>query len=126
MRKILCLALPIIIFIGLLLFSHDNTRQTEDTSNSPVLDEIAESDRIIFAPAKIMLIEKGVSFDPDILLSAKWRERLDPSFNDSYEMQGTLRTESELEGVQIADTVVLPEKVELTGDLVIIASCVQE
>jgi hypothetical protein len=122
MGKILYLIVPLSILIVLFLCFQTNTRQTQAISNPFISNQQTDPEKEKFEPARKMLLESGVQFDPDILLSADWRERLDPSFINSYEMQTTLRTGNELKGVQIADTLVLPEKVELTGDLVIIAN----
>lgn len=78
----------------------------------------------MFEPARKLLLEKGVPFEPEVLLSSDWREQLSSSFNQINELQTTLRAENKMEGVQIADTIILPEKVELTGDLVILANTI--
>src|SRR4051794_36691245 len=68
-----------------------------------------------------MLRERGVPFDPDNLLDEDWRDKVVPKFAEMPEMQVSRRLGDRLEGVQLADILYLPEKVELTGDTVILA-----
>ncbi len=122
MRKSLFVIIASSIVVAPFLFSHNNTRQTQATSSLAIPPIQSDLKKEKFVPARKMLLEKGVSFDPDILLDDDWRQKLDPSFTLSYEMQTSLRTSDKLEGVVIADKLILPERVELTGDLVIIAN----
>ncbi|HEX8195586.1 MAG TPA: hypothetical protein VF571_05190 [Pyrinomonadaceae bacterium] len=68
-----------------------------------------------------LLKQKGVKFDPNILLYANWREKLRDTMATDPEFQENRRGTSKLKGAQLADTLVLPEQVELTGDTVIVA-----
>jgi hypothetical protein len=120
-RKLLFVIIASSAIVALFLFSQNNTRQTQATSTPIIPQSQSDLRKEKFAPARKMLLEKGVPFDPDILLDSDWRPKLDPSFTLGYEMQTSLRTSNKLEGVVIADKLILPEKVELTGDLVIIA-----
>ena len=83
----------------------------------------AELDRVHanFKKSKELLIKKGVPFDPDILLTANWRKTLATHFEQMPEMQEVRIGPRRLKGVQMAHTLYLPEKVELTGDTVILA-----
>jgi len=69
-----------------------------------------------------MLRDAGVPFDPDILLSPNWQNQLSPVLSGMAEMRTSLRASNKVSGVQIADTIILPEKVELTGDLFILTN----
>jgi len=69
-----------------------------------------------------MLLEKGVPFNPDILRSSDWQDGIAPSLSLIPELTTTLRTGSKLKGVQIADTLILPGDVELTGDTIFLAN----
>ena len=77
-----------------------------------------------FKPARDLLRRKGVPFEPELLLSSRWKEILAPKFAQMPEMRVTRRSGGKLKGVQLADTLYLPEKVELTGDTVILANYV--
>lgn len=83
----------------------------------------AELDRMIanFKKTKELLIKKGVPFNPDILMTPNWRKTLAPHFEQMPEMQEVKIGPGRLKGVQMAHTLYLPEKVELTGDTVILA-----
>jgi hypothetical protein len=95
------------------------------TSSTPSKSEqTLEEKRKAFEPARKLLLEKNISFEPEVLLSNGWRGKLKSSFNQIEEFKTTLRTSNKLEGVQIADTIILPEKLELTGDLVILANTI--
>jgi hypothetical protein len=83
--------------------------------------EVRERLRAQFGPAKKLLEKRGVPFDPETLLEPDWRERLAPAFDKMPEMQEERLGGARLKGVVLADTLYLPEKVELTGDTVIIA-----
>jgi hypothetical protein len=63
MRKVLFLAIPLSILIALLLFSRSNTQQTLATSNPIKSEERPDLQKSIFAPAKKLLLEKGVQFE---------------------------------------------------------------
>jgi hypothetical protein len=74
-----------------------------------------------FAPARELLKRKGVPFEPDLLLSRKWAQILAPKFAQMPEMRETRRLGKRFKGVQLGDILYLPEKVEITGDTVLLA-----
>ena len=93
--------------------------------SSPQADEEKarkEQVRKDFAPGRALLEQKGVPFEAEALLDPQWRVKLGPVLRQMYEMQVTRKAGRKLKGVQMADTLYLPEKVELTGDTVIIAN----
>jgi len=73
-----------------------------------------------FEKAKSLLVDKNVPFDPEILLTPHWRETLKSTFNQMPELQEVRRGTNRLKGVEVADTLYLPEKVRLEGDTVIL------
>ncbi|MEW6211453.1 MAG: hypothetical protein AB1631_24015 [Acidobacteriota bacterium] len=74
-----------------------------------------------FEPVRRLLIEKGVPFDPDVLLSQDWPARLAAVFAQMPEMQEVRYHKGSVKGVMLAKTLYLPEKNEMTGDTIIIA-----
>ena len=74
-----------------------------------------------FQAGKQLLKRKGVPFEPEELLKPRWQKRLCPKFAQMPEMNVTRRLGKRLHGVQLADVLYLPEKVELTGDTFILA-----
>jgi hypothetical protein len=73
-----------------------------------------------FLKFKQMLIEKGVPFEPNMLLEVGWQERLRNS-GFTQTLNSTYIADGKLDGTVIADTLYLPEKVEIKGDTVILA-----
>jgi hypothetical protein len=75
-----------------------------------------------FAYARALLVQKGVPFDPDLLLRQDWRSRLAGVFDSMPELRAERQELSgRLKGAYLAGTLVLPEKVVATGDVVILA-----
>ena len=74
-----------------------------------------------FERAQSLLVNKRVPFDPEILLTEDWRNKLKSTFDQMPELQEVRRGTNRLKGVEIAHTLYLPEKVSLEGDTVIIA-----
>ncbi|HEV3467988.1 MAG TPA: hypothetical protein VG148_01595 [Pyrinomonadaceae bacterium] len=95
-------------------------QQSPQETDEPGPDE-RERRRKEFKPAKDLLEKKGVPFEAETLLDPDWRARLAPAFAGMAEMRAERRAGRRLKGVQLADTLYLPEKVELTEDTVIIA-----
>lgn len=78
--------------------------------------------RAAFRTAREMLLREGVPFDPDLLMDGDWRRKLAPSFARMPAMQTVRKGGDKLQGVQLAHTLYLPEKVELTGDTVLLVN----
>lgn len=75
-----------------------------------------------FYKARVMLLQRGVPFDPDILLEPDWRSILQPVFDQMPEMKRMLRLSS-LSGVVMADTLYVPAQVTTgTGPTVILVN----
>ncbi len=74
-----------------------------------------------FKSSRELLNKHGVLFDPNILLEGDWKKKLAPSLALMREFQDVREGGQKMEGVQLADTLLLPERVELTGDTVVIA-----
>src|SRR5262249_13833618 len=80
-----------------------------------------ESRKANFQYARDLLLLKGVPFDPDLLLDSDWPAKLAPVCERMPEMQATRFEREPLDGLQLAGTLYLPERVELQGDTVILA-----
>ncbi len=85
------------------------------------LQDNYEQKRAGFSSGRELLIRKGVPFDPDILLDDDWRERIEPFLSQMPQMSRVRQMSNRLSGAQLADTLYLPEKIELTGDTIIVA-----
>lgn len=91
-----------------------------DTLNTP---RIIKARRIAaFKPGRDLLIANGFLLEPNLLLENNWRNRVRNVIRRMPQFQEVRRTENTISGVQLADTLILPEGVELTGDTVIIAN----
>jgi len=84
--------------------------------------EKREKRRRAFARSANQLRQAGLPFDPYELTEPGWQERLGPRLLEMPEMKKTRTVDSDhLEGVYLADTLYLPEKMIGTGDVVILA-----
>jgi hypothetical protein len=113
----LCIIL-ILIAPGVMRSAQHPTTGPQEKRLSP---EREAKRRRSFLKARIMLEEKGVPFAAETLLDPDWRTKLAPALAQIEEMRSERRIIRELRGLQIADTLYLPEKVTLTDDTVIIA-----
>ncbi|HJQ26032.1 MAG TPA: hypothetical protein VKA60_19090 [Blastocatellia bacterium] len=75
-----------------------------------------------FQSAREMLLQKKVPFDPELLLSPDWKRSLSPTLKQMPEMQTSFYQTAPLDGVYLADTLYLPEHVELAGETIILAN----
>ena len=74
-----------------------------------------------FEPMRQLLLQKGVPFDPDILLDDDWPTKLAYVFEQIPEMQTNRYESKPLKGAQLAGVLYLPNYVELEGDTIILA-----
>lgn len=107
------------LFIG---FIHSPNRGIDAQSQFGI-DQRDEREMRIqrFEPAKKLLQEKGVPFEPEAMLQDNWKEELAPLLDQIPDMHISRAIGNRMEGVQMADALYLPEKVKLTGDTIIIA-----
>ncbi|HEX8719424.1 MAG TPA: hypothetical protein VF736_02170 [Pyrinomonadaceae bacterium] len=68
------------------------------------------------------LLDAKVEFEPHILFTRNWRQRLRPHLARMPEMRKQVFHSGVLKGAKFADTLHLPEKVSVEGDTVIIAN----
>src|SRR5215831_8175405 len=74
-------------------------------------EELQERRKRNFEVASNLLRRKGVSFEPEALLQDGWQETLAPAFAQMPEMREVRYLAKPLDGVELADTLYLPEKV---------------
>jgi hypothetical protein len=75
----------------------------------------------MFQKAKNMLLAQNVPFDPNVLQQIDWRQQLKTTLNNMPEMQQDRFERKYLRGAYFANTLHLPEIVETTGDVLILA-----
>jgi|CXWL01.1.fsa_nt_gi hypothetical protein len=69
---------------------------------------------------------RNVPFDPILLFTKNWRQRLKPIFDQMPQMvQARIHHNKKLKGVEVVGELTLPDTVELTGDTIIIAKKVR-
>lgn len=69
-----------------------------------------------------LLTKKKVPFEPTILFARNWKTRVRPYLEWMPEMSKTETLPRKFGGAKIANIVYLPDKIELTGDTVILAN----
>ncbi len=75
-----------------------------------------------FRPAKDLLLERGVPFNPDSLREPGWQKTLAPLLASMPEMREVRRYGQDISGLLIGETLYFPEKVTLVGNTVILAN----
>jgi hypothetical protein len=98
------------------------TQQPSPLTQEEKQKRAREARRESFKSGRDLLRKHGVPFDPDLLLEPGFKKRLAPAFAAMREFKESRLVGKQIEGVELADTLFLPEKVELTGDTVIIAN----
>jgi hypothetical protein len=75
-----------------------------------------------FKKGRDLLLKKGVPFEPDELLEHGWPKTLKAKLAQMPELREIrVHRHGQMRGAQLADTLYLPERVEITGDTVILA-----
>jgi hypothetical protein len=69
-----------------------------------------------------LLTKKKVPFEPTILFARNWKSRVRPYLESMPEMSKTETLPQKFGGAKIANIVYLPDKIELTGDTIILAN----
>ena len=101
----------------------DNWERGSHIHIGTMTQEYRERLRAQFKRGRELLMKKGVPFEPNDLLETDFRKKLKQKFAQMREMQETrVVRQAQIKGVQLADTLYLPEKVEITGDTVILAN----
>ncbi|HLJ87622.1 MAG TPA: hypothetical protein VKZ53_12430 [Candidatus Angelobacter sp.] len=74
-----------------------------------------------FDSGRQVLLNKGVPFDPDELLRDRWTPEVKNAIESMPEMRESRYERAPLQGAYVADTLYLPEHVQLSGHTVILA-----
>ena len=83
-----------------------------------------EAKRAAFQKIRDELEDKRVPFDPAVLLEPTWRKEVMRVADSIPEMRDKRVLGEKVKGVQMADTLYLPEKVDLTGDTLLLAKTI--
>ena len=124
-QLIICIAIVLVLmaiaFAPKQLTSVSGNAQQSSSKRDQKREEM-EQKKASFKSGRELLVKHGVPFDPDLLMEPGFEKRLKPVFDKMPEFRETHVVGKQLKGVELADTVFLPENVELTGDTVIIAN----
>src|SRR5262245_17871909 len=71
---------------------------------------------------KASFLTYSIPFSPELLASENWREELASTFESMPQLRETRTTGTYLAGIYIADTLILPEKTKIVGDVFILAN----
>ncbi len=111
-------------------------RRVDDVGRPPTAEEVKEFLKPKFPPkystvlarqalafrAGVALLRRsGVGFNPYLLLGGEWYPRLRAQLEREASFRAVQRLGERVQGVWMGDTVVVPERVRATGDVVIIA-----
>jgi len=96
------------------------TGQSNQEQNQAFNGEQFEQKRRGFASGRKMLLDKGVPFEPEDLLRDDWPKKLENAFGSMPEMQQSRYETAPLHGAYMADTLYLPENVQLNDDAIIV------
>lgn len=72
-------------------------------------------------PARVLLREKNLPFEPEALREKGWQKKMRPIFDQIPEMKQVVRHGSRVSGLLLGKNLYFPEKVEFVGDTLIIA-----
>ena len=121
----ICMATTVVLlaiaFTPKNLTSVSGNQQPSPSTREQKQQEV-ETKRESFKSGRDLLRKHGVPFDPDLLLEPGFKKKLALTFAAMPEFRESRLVGKQIEGVQLADTLFLPEVVELTGDTVIIAN----
>jgi hypothetical protein len=111
-------------------------RRVDDVGRPPTAEEVEEflkpkfppkystvlaRQALAFRAGAALLRRSGVGFNPYLLLGGEWYPRLRAQLEREASFRAVQRLGERVQGVWMGDTVVVPERVRATGDVVIIA-----
>ena len=105
-------------------YSADQSTQAAPPSSPGTLEEHFEARRQNFKSGREMLLDKGVTFEPDELLRDHRSKALQDALDAMPEMHQSRYETAPLKGAYLADTLYLPEHVQIDGHTVIVANYV--
>lgn len=123
-RKHYLIALLLLSLVSLGQGPHRTVSHPGQPANQAERERQFLARRQNFTTGRELLLTKRVPFDPDDLLRDDWPQKLKPALDAMPEMQQTRYEKAPLKGAYLADTLYLPEKVQLSGHTVLLANYV--
>lgn len=105
-------------------YSAAQSNQAAPPSTPGTLDEHFEARRQNFKSGREMLLDKGVTFEPEELLRDQRSKAVKDALDAMPEMHQSRYETAPLKGAYMADTLYLPENVQVDGHTVIVANYV--
>ena len=105
-------------------YSADQSTQAAPPSTPGTLDEHFEARRQNFKSGRELLLDKGIPFEPEELLRDQRSKAVKDALNAMPEMHQSRYETAPLKGAYLADTLYLPENVQVNGHTVIVANYV--
>ncbi|HEY2499127.1 MAG TPA: hypothetical protein VGK24_18865 [Candidatus Angelobacter sp.] len=115
-------AISFLFLFVTMTFAYVAGGQSSSASNTNGQDEGFEARRQNFKSGRNLLLDKGVPFEPEELLHDKWSKSLKDALNAMPEMHESRYEAAPLNGAYMADTLYLPENVQVSGHTVIVAN----
>src|SRR6266496_2692744 len=114
----MCLRILILtVTLAFVLVNYPNSSaQSPPPLTSDDIRRLKESTALV---ARI-LKNQQLGFDPKVLMEVGWRKKLASVFEKMPELKQSIRPTEALNGVYIGDTLLLPERIRLVGDTVIL------
>jgi hypothetical protein len=128
------LTLTVLIFIALLTTvtgitqqqtlnkSADNRKFSQETEQARAQVQRAKRMSATVRRMSNLLSKTNVPFDPSILFARNWKSRVRPYLQSMPQMLNTETLPQRFGGAKIANIVYLPDKIQLTGDTIILAN----
>lgn len=110
--------------LGIAYSAAGQSNQAVPPSSPGTLEEHFEARRQNFKSGREMLLDKGVPFEPEELLRDRRSKAVKDALDAMPEMHQSRYETAPLKGAYIADTLYLPENVQVDGHTVIVANYV--
>jgi hypothetical protein len=118
------IVISLVVVFGFTLSSSTSVFGGPPPQHATSQDQQFQAMKNNFDTGRQLLLKRGVPFDPDELLHEGWTSKLKATLDGIPEMHETRYETSPLHDVYMADTLYLPEKVQLSGHTLILANYV--
>ena len=114
-RIVRLMGLVSLFILCLVCSSHD--RSSAQRSRLAMEPELATE---LLTKARKTLEKKKIPFDPNIVLNEDWKDRIDPALWDLPEIKENKRVDHPLEGVYVANLLMVGAEIKLKGDTLLL------
>lgn len=107
----------LILLVILFLVCSNHDRSSAQRSRLAMEPELA---RELLTKARKTLEKRKIPFDPNLVLGDDWKDRIDPALWDLPEIKENKRVNQPLEGVYVANLLMVGEEIKLKGDTLLL------